>query len=166
MATAIEGNNIYVKSQDESIWTADMSKNLIDPSNWTQTSSAPSFDVDETDYNNNIELVKTLQPGGPDYNEFYESKFINGKLYTTGGAFLSGQINKNNPGIIQILNGNNWTVYPTNISETTGISYKNVKNILSVIQEEFHTDAITSYHSCFGDRCIGCWKLYYDTIFT
>ena len=128
-ATAIEGNYIYVLAANGSIWKGNMQLNLIDPANWTQTTTAPSFDVDNTDYNNNIDLVNTLQPEGPKYNEFYESKFINGKLYTTGGAFLSGHINKNNLGIIQIFNGNNWTVYPTNINETTGISYKDINCI-------------------------------------
>lgn len=42
----------------------------------------------------------------------------------------------------------------------------NLKSSLSCLQELFHTDMLTTCSSCFGDRCIGCWKLYYDTIFT
>ena len=124
-AIAFEGNNIYAQSSNQGVWTANMQKNLIDPSNWTQTTIFPSFDQDLTDYNENIDVVKTLLPGGPQYNEFYESKFLNGKLYSTGGAFLSGQVSKDNPGIIQIWDGNNWTTYPTNLAETTGINYLN-----------------------------------------
>lgn len=122
-AIAFEGNNIYAQSKDKGVWMADMSKNLIDPNNWTQTSTYPSFDPDLTDYNNNIDQVKTLKPGGPQYNHFFEAKFINGKLYTTGGAFISGVVGKNNPGIVQILSNNNWTIYPTNINEITNIEY-------------------------------------------
>ena len=53
-----------------------ITKNLIDPSNWTKTTSAPSFNQDTSDYDNNIELVKTLKVDGPDYNSFFESKFV------------------------------------------------------------------------------------------
>ena len=84
---------------------------------------------DNSDYDDYIDLVKTLQPGGPKYNHFYESRFINGKLYTTGGAFLSGQKALNNPGIVQIWDCNNWTVYPTNLQETTGVRYQDVNCI-------------------------------------
>lgn len=80
-------------------------------------------DENNSDYNQYIDVVSKLQPGGPNYNEFYESKFINGKLYTTGGAFLSGRIAKNNIGIIQIYDGNNWILYPTNLQEITGVKY-------------------------------------------
>lgn len=45
-------------------------------------------------------------------------------------------------------------------------SFPNVKELLSHIQDTFHTDTITTCSNCFGDRCIGCWKLYYDTVFT
>ena len=91
------------------------------PSNPDYPTSLP--DDDNSDYDKYIDLVKTLQPGGPKYNYFYESKFANSKLYTTGGAFLSGQKALNNPGIVQIWDGNNWTVYPTNLQETTNVEY-------------------------------------------
>lgn len=130
-ATAIEGNNLYAQSKSQGIWKGNMQSNLIDPSNWTQTATAPSFDIDRTDYDNNIDLVKTLLPGGPTYNEFYEGKVVNGTFYSTGGAFRSGFIAKGNPGIVQILNGSNWTVYPTDINETTGIKY-NDNNCIDV----------------------------------
>ena len=84
---------------------------------------------DNSDYDKYIDVVKTLQPGGPKYNHFYESKFINGKLYTTGGAFLSGQKTLNNPGIVQVWDSNNWTVYPTNLQETTGVRYQDMNCI-------------------------------------
>ena len=53
---------------------------------------------DNSDYDKYIDIVKTLQPGGPNYNWFYESKFANGKLYTTGGQFLSGIYGMNHAG--------------------------------------------------------------------
>ncbi len=129
VAVAIEGNTIYAKSESNGVWKADLSTNLIDPAYWTQTESYPSFEEDLTDYNNNIELVKTLQPGGPQYNKFYESKFYNGKLYTTGGVFLPGQRQDNNPGLVQIYDDTNWTIYPTNINEITGYNYQDINCI-------------------------------------
>jgi hypothetical protein len=84
---------------------------------------------DNSDYDKYIDVVKTLKPGGPKYNHFYESKFINGKLYTTGGAFLSGQKTLSNPGIVQVWDSNNWTVYPTNLQETTGVRYQDMNCI-------------------------------------
>ena len=128
-AVAFEGNNIYAETTSHGVWTANLSNNLIDPSNWSQTTAYPSFDEDLTDYNDNINEVKTLKPEGPEYNEFFESKFLNGKLYTTGGAFRSGIVGKNNPGIVQIWDGSNWTVYPTNINETTGFNYQDINCI-------------------------------------
>ena len=34
------------------------------------------------------------------------------------------------------------------------------------LNAEYHVDEIFSNSVCFNDRCIGCWKLYYDTVFT
>jgi len=91
------------------------------PSNPDYPTSLP--DEDNSDYDKYIDIVKTLQPEGPKYNYFYESKFVNGKLYTTGGAFLSGQKALGNPGIVQIWDGDNWTLYPTNLQEITNVKY-------------------------------------------
>jgi streptogramin lyase len=97
------------------------------PSNPDYPTSLP--DEDNSDYDKYIDLVKTLQPEGPKYNNFYESKFVNGKLYTTGGVFLSGQKALDNPGIVQIWDSNNWTIYPTNLQETTGVRYQDMNCI-------------------------------------
>ena len=138
MATAIEGNNIYVKSQDESIWTADMSKNLIDPSNWTQTSSAPSFDVDETDYNNNIELVKTLQPGGPKYNNFGFMRVVNNRLITARGL-MDGLTE---PAYVQVIENNEWKQYLNEtVAQQTGVPFINTYEIDSDPRDPNHVFA-------------------------
>ena len=128
-ATAFEGSNIYVKSNEKGIWTAPLTSNLIDPGNWSQTTIAPSFEQDNSDYTDNIDLVKTLKPGGPDYNYFYESKFSNGKLFTTGGGFLSGLLETGYIGTIQVYDGTSWTVYPNDISQTTGFTYIDINCI-------------------------------------
>ena len=84
------------------------------------------------DYDKYISTVKTLKPFGPDYNHFYEAKFLNGKLYTTGGYFISGIPDPVYPGIIQVYDGNDWTTYEENISEKTGYRYIDI-NCLDVM---------------------------------
>lgn len=142
---AFEGNTIYAKSNDKGVWMADISKNLIDIGNWTQTTNYPSFEQDKTAYNDNIEIVKTLKPGGPQYNKFYESKYINGTLYTTGGMYQAGGVQLNNPGIVQILDKDKWTIYPTNINEITGWKYKDIDCI--------DVDPFDQNHVFVGGRC-------------
>ena len=144
-AVTFEGNNIYAQSKDKGVWMADMSKNLIDPNNWTHTNSYPSFEQDKSDYDENIELVKSLKPGGPDYNLFYESKCINGTLYTTGGAYQAGGVQLNNPGIVQVWDKSKWTVYPMNINEITGWNYEDIDCI--------DVDPFDANHVFVGGRC-------------
>ena len=84
------------------------------------------------DYDKYISTVKTLKPFGPDYNHFYEAKFLNGKLYTTGGYFISGIPDPVYPGIIQVYDGNDWTTYEENIGDKTGYRYIDI-NCLDVM---------------------------------
>lgn len=91
------------------------------------------------------QLVETLNPGGPKYNHFYESKFANGKLYTTGGLFLSGITDLNNPGTIQIWDGNNWQIYQDHLEKTTGYDY--------VDQNCIDFDPTDPTHVAVGGRC-------------
>ena len=93
----------------------------------TYTKNNPEYPTDLTpyqdDYDAYISTVSTLNPGGPAYNRFYESKFINGVLYTTGGYFLPAMPDNDTPGTIQVYDGNDWTLYEEQISQITGYSY-------------------------------------------
>lgn len=144
-AIAFDNTNIYANSPTKGVWTASLSSNLIDPANWTPSSITPDFSEDLTDYNNNIELVETLQPGGPKYNHFYESVFVNGKLYTTGGGFLSAYWDYDLPGITQVFDGSNWTIYQEDIANITGIEYMD-NNCIDV-------DPNDKNHVFVGGRC-------------
>ena len=74
-------------------------------------------DEDNSDYDKYIDLVKTLNPGGPNYNYFGFMRFHNGKLYTCNGDY-------NHSSGIQILKDNQWELYQNEgISEVTGVSY-------------------------------------------
>ena len=116
-AIAFDSNNIYAQSA-AGIWKGALADNLIDKSNWHLTNNAPSFQQDNSDYDNNIALVKTLKPGGPKYNYFGFMRFYHDKLYTCNGDFdhSSG---------IQILEDNQWEIYQNEgISDVTGVSYQ------------------------------------------
>ena len=93
----------------------------------TYTTNNPDYPTDLTpyqdDYDAYISTVSTLNTGGPAYNRFYESKFINGTLYTTGGYFLPAMPDNATPGTIQVYDGNNWTLYQEHINEITGYAY-------------------------------------------
>ena len=121
-AITISDDNIYAKANN-AVYTGSLNTNLIDKSNWTQTTIFPSFDEDTSDYDNNIDLVKTLKPGGPKYNYFGFLKFTNNQLYSCGGGTTS--IEK--PACIQVLKDNDWIIYQDyGISEQTGVSYVNI----------------------------------------
>ena len=96
-------------------------------------------------FNEYIAMVSTLSPGGPAYNHFYESKFLNGRLYTTGGYFLPSKPDNELPGIIQTLNGDNWMLFEENISEKTGYAYKDICCI--------DVDPTNDKHVFAGGRC-------------
>ena len=59
-----------------------MRDNLIDKSNWKLSNNVPSFTEDNSDYDDNIALVKTLLPGGPKDNNCGFIRFKNNKLYS------------------------------------------------------------------------------------
>lgn len=97
------------------------------------------------DYEEYISLVCTLAPGGPAYNHFYEAKYLNDILYTTGGYFLPSMPDNQIPGIIQTFDGNEWTLYEEKISEKTGYDYENICCI--------DVDPNNPQHVFAGGRC-------------
>ena len=112
------------------------------------------------DYDKYLSTVTALKPIGPDYNHFYEAKFLNDRLYTTGGFFISGMPDPHYPGIIQVFDGSDWTTYEENISEKTGYQYIDI-NCLDVMPDnpqyviaggrtgiyEFNNGSLVRYHN-------------------
>ena len=90
-------------------------------------------------------VVEKLNPIGPKYNHFYESTFLNGKLYTTGGQFLSGIIERFYPGSIQVLDNNEWIIFEDNIQNITKYSYLDI-NCIDVDPKDMN-------HVFAGGRC-------------
>jgi hypothetical protein len=114
------------------------------PNNPNYPKDLPSYD-EYKDLEKYKPIVETLDPIGPKYNHFYESVFLNGKLYTTGGYFLSGMNDYNYPGTVQVLDGNDWMIYEDNLSEKTGYPYLDM-NCISV-------DPTDETHLFAGGRC-------------
>ena len=117
----ISDGNIYVRTKAGAVMTGSTSKNLIDGHNWTTTTSAPSgiFNVDNSDWTNYIDEVKTLKLDGPKYNHFGYMTFKHDRLYTVGGG-VSSVISLDYAGTVQILKDGEWQILPDNIEQTTG----------------------------------------------
>ena len=68
-------------------------------------------------------------------------KLNDGKLYTTGGR-LSGGVNRNRPGCIQLLDeAGEWTSFEDNLQEKTGIRYININGLTIDPTDNLHTIA-------------------------
>ena len=117
----IKDNYIYAYSQTYGAYRAPMTVNLLDKNNWNRVGNY--VDKQQEDKSELQQLVSTLNPGGPKYNNFWYLKFFNNQLYTCGGAFLSGIISKNNPGTIQVLKDDNWTFFQDQLDTITGYNY-------------------------------------------
>ena len=78
---------------------------------------------DNSDYDKYIDLVKTLQPGGPRYKYIGFLKLINDKLYTCNGTY-------SDIGNIQVYDNDHWRVFSTDgISDVANIDHFKVKCI-------------------------------------
>ena len=115
----------------------------------TYTPNMPDYPNNLPTYQDNyaeyISTVSALNPGGPAYNHFHEAKFLNGRLYTTGGYFLPSIPDNNIPGIIQTFDGNDWTLYEEEISQKTGYKYEDNCCI--------DVDPTNADHVYVGGRC-------------
>ena len=119
--------DLYLRSLDWKVYKCSKSSNAQDKANWQETKSWPgiSLNIDNSAYDNNIELVKTLKPGGPKYNYFGFLKVHDNKLYTCNGEMWD----ERKPASIQVLDIENedWTVYNNEgIGEKYGIKYYDI----------------------------------------
>ena len=114
------------------------------PNNPDYPKDLPSYD-EYKDLEKYRPVVENLNPIGPKYNHFYESVFLNDKLYTTGGYFLSGMNDYNYSGTVQVYDGIDWMICEDDLSEKTGYSYLDI-NCISV-------DPTDETHLFAGGRC-------------
>lgn len=120
----IKDNYIYAYSLQRGQYRALLSTNLLDKSNWSRVGEYVKKQAE--DKSKLKQLVSTLNPGGPKYNHFWYMKFANNRLYTCGGAFLSGISTVSRPGTIQILKDGNWQILQDQLRSITGYSYQDI----------------------------------------
>lgn len=127
--TYIEGKYIYAASNEQGLFRALLSDNLLDRNNWQWVGNYVA--QNKTIAPELLEKVKGLQPGGPKYNRFFFMQYLNNSLYTTGGAFEPGAIGLNQPGTIQVLKNGEWDIYQDELDKITGYYYHDM-NCLAV----------------------------------
>lgn len=118
----VENNTMYAASKSKGIYSCNINENLLDKNNWKRTANytnKPKEDKTELE-----KIVKTLEPGGPKSNSFGSLKFKHGRLYTCS----DNAINRT-PGCVEILDGDEWIIYPDNMEELTGIPYLDLNSI-------------------------------------
>lgn len=126
-AITISGNTLYAQTSQGTL-AGNLDSNLIDKSNWQTVTSAPSFAEDTSDYDENIELVNTLLPGGPKNNNLGFLRFYKNKLYACGGI-IGGNFSPNIAGNIQVWDGSDWAFYQSNLDTITGHRYIDLATI-------------------------------------
>lgn len=135
----ISDGTIYVQNNYAEVSKGAMNTNLIDFHNWTTTTSWPDgiFNIDNSDWNNYIEEVRTLKTDGPKYNNFDFMRFKHGRLYTVGGGF-SSTIFIDNPGTVQILKDGEWQILPDNLKQITGREFSQMKSVDAMPDDPDH----------------------------
>ena len=126
----ISNGSIYAKQKNGQVLTAALTDNLLNPNVWHVTTlyDASIFNIDRTDYNNNLEMVKTLDPGGPKYNFVNFLRFKNQKLYTCDGI-MGGKFDPGKKGCVQVWDGNEWEIYQDDIASLTGHNYMDIASV-------------------------------------
>lgn len=122
----IKDSHIYAYSQTNGQYRALLNSNLLDKNNWSKVGGYVA--KKQEDKSALKQIISTLQPGGPKYNNFYGMRFVNNLLYTCGGLW-GHLIDASRPGTIQLLDKGNWTIYDDSIAAKTGIKYVDVNSV-------------------------------------
>lgn len=122
----IKDSHIYAYSQTNGQYRALLNSNLLDKNNWSKVGGYVA--KKQEDKSALKQIISTLQPGGPKYNNFYGMRFVNNLLYTCGGLW-GHLIDAGHPGTIQVLDKDNWTIYDDSIAAKTGIKYVDVNSV-------------------------------------
>ena len=123
----IESGYIYAASQSNGLYRAALSANLLDRNNWTSVGTY--VERPRTADTALLAQAKTLNLGGPKRNTFVWITFLNNRLYGTGGNFNPIVNNWENPGIVQVLQGDDWSFFEDNFSTRTGYPYIGTKAV-------------------------------------
>ena len=123
----IEGGYIYAASQSNGLYRAALSANLLDRNNWTSVGTY--VERPRTADAALLAQAKALNLGGPKRNTFVWTTFLNNRLYGTGGIYNPTVNNWENPGIVQVLQGDDWDFFEDNFSTRTGYPYIGTKAV-------------------------------------
>jgi hypothetical protein len=119
----IENNKIYAASSTKGLYASDLSKNLLDKSNWNLVGSykQKKYVIDDE----LLKIVQTLSPGGPKSNYFGFMRFKNNELYTCGGGYGEGY-DLHRDAVVQVMKDNDWTIYEDSIDKKTGVRFQDM----------------------------------------
>ena len=131
----IDNKYIYAASSTNGLYRAELTSNLLNPNQWTCigdfTARPKTMDADL------LATINKVKPDGPKYNLFGFMKTHNGKLYSCGGSF------NYEPGCLQVLDNDKWTVYQDDMASSTGINYQDVMSLDVDPHDENHVMAGT-----------------------
>ena len=118
--THADNSRIYAESEAEGQYSAMLSSNLLDKSNWTRT-------ADYTAENRTLDtellsFAESYRPDGPLSNNFGFMRMHGGRLYTVPGKSDA----KWRPAYVQIMDGDAWTVVDNSISYESKPWYRNI----------------------------------------
>lgn len=129
-AVGISNDNIYARAANGTVYTAQLSQNLIDSHYWTTTYTYPTdiFNTDNNTWNQYINIVKSLKLDSPKYNNFGYMKFIDNTLYTCGGGWMAANlVDFRRPATIQLYHADDdsWTFLPEDTTTMSDIIANN-----------------------------------------
>lgn len=122
-------DQLIAESSTKGKYAAKLSSNLLDKNNWKRIGNYTKNTNPKDEAL--MKKMEEYRPHGPQYNYFYFLKFAHHQLYTTGGGYEPGGIGLSHPGIIQVLEDNQWHIYQDDIEKITGYSYADI-NCLAI----------------------------------
>lgn len=124
----IEDNYLYAASAQSGLYRGLLTNNLLDKNQWERVGGY--VDQPQTIDPDLLAKAQQLNPGGPKYNHFGFMRWINNNLYTCGGGYLAS-VDHNRPGTIQVLSGDDWTVYEDDFAATKcpGVDYVDIMSV-------------------------------------
>ncbi len=105
-----DNSRIYAESKEQGQYSAPLSANLLDKSNWTRTAGYTA--ENKTMDAELLSVAEAYRPDGPAINQFGFMRLHGGRLYTVPGQ---GEAN-NRKAYVQIKDGDAWTVIDNTIS--------------------------------------------------
>ncbi len=128
-AVGVSNGQLYAKTATGVI-SGSLADNLIDPHNWSDAIDYPAdiFTSSNADWEEYHDLVATLQPGGPQFNNFGAMRFKNGTLYTVGAGY-NCMAELKRPGRIQMLQNGEWSFLGEDVAAKTGHWFEDVDDI-------------------------------------